>query len=88
MDIKTFTDLGFGLSALAIIWFTVRYFIGALSEKDDYLKEIIKSFQTNVDNFNTTINNHIDHERAAAEHQTKALISLTKAVNALAKKAK
>ncbi len=80
------TELGFGLSALALIWIVVKYFIGAITAKDEYIKDIIKSFQTNVDSFNTTINKHIDHQTAQAKKETAALNNLTRAINLLVKK--
>lgn len=82
-DFGFLTELGFGLSALALIWIVVKYFIETTNKKDDYIKELIKSFQTNVDGFNKTINNHIEHQTAQAKKETNALQALTRAVNHL-----
>lgn len=78
MDIATFSQLGIGLATLVILWIVVRYFIEALTKKDAYIQEIVKSF-------NTTINNHIDHQTKAADKNTKALNSLVKAISGLRK---
>lgn len=81
MDIATFSQLGIGLATLVILWIVVRYFIEALTKKDAYIQQIVKEF-------NTTINNHIDHQTQAADKQTKALNSLTKAVTTLTRRMK
>lgn len=84
MDIPAFSQLGIGLATLFILWLVVKYFIEALSKKDAYIEKV-------VDNFSTTMNNHIDHETKAWESAkvsqdktTTALVKLTKAITSLA----
>jgi len=79
MDIQTFSQLGMGMATLLILWFVVKYFIEALTKKDNYIKEIVKDF-------NITINNHIIHETEQAKKNTVALKSLTRAITSLTKK--
>lgn len=78
MDIATFSQLGIGLATLLILWIVVRYFIEALTKKDAYIEKV-------VDQFNTTINNHIDHQTKAADETNEALHSLTKAVDKMSR---
>ena len=78
MDIEAFSQLGIGLSTLLILWFVVRYFIDTLTKKDEYIARI-------VSDFNTTINNHIDHSTKAQDKNSRALEQLTKALNKLLK---
>ena len=76
MDISTFSQLGIGLSTLVILWIVVKYFIEALTKKDEYIQTIVKEF-------NMTINNHIDHATKAQIDMTRSLDALAKAVNKL-----
>lgn len=76
MDIATFSQLGIGLATLFILWLVVRYFIEAIGKKDEYIQKIVMEF-------NTTINNHIDHATQAQTKQIKSLDALTRAVNRL-----
>jgi hypothetical protein len=76
MDISTFSQLGIGLSTLVILWIVVKYFIEALTKKDDYIQTIVKEF-------NVTINNHIDHSTQAQKEMTRTLESLVKAIDRL-----
>ena len=78
MDIAAFSQLGIGVATLVILWIVVRYFIEALTKKDDYISEIVKEF-------NITINNHINHSTQAADRTTKALTALTRAISKLTK---
>lgn len=78
MDIAAFSQLGIGAATLVILWLVVRYFIEAITKKDEYIQRI-------VSDFNVTINNHIDHSTMAATETTKALNSLTKAISKLSK---
>ena len=84
MDVSAFSQLGIGVATLVILWFVVKYFIEALTKKDVYIEKI-------VDNFSTTMNNHIDHEtkaweaaKSSQEKTTSALVKLTKAITRLA----
>lgn len=80
MDVSAFSQLGIGIATLAILWLVVKYFIEALSKKDDYIQKI-------VDNFSLTMNNHIDHETKAWESakssQDKTVTALTKLIKAI-----
>ena len=84
MDIQNFSQLGIDLATLAILLLVVKYFIRALTKKDQYLKEIVGGFQKNVEGFNTTVNNHIEHETQQAQKQTEALNNLARTISALA----
>ena len=75
-ELNFFSQVGVGAATLAILWFVVKYFITAIEKKDGQIMELIRSF-------NTTINNHIVHETEAAKKETMALTHLTKAINAL-----
>lgn len=81
MDIATFSQLGIGLATLVILWLVVKYFIEAITKKDAYIQQIVKEF-------NTTINNHIDHQTQAANETRRALEALTKAINRLSSEQK
>lgn len=74
MDIASFSQLGIGVATLVILWIVVKYFIEALTKKDEYITKI-------VSDFNLTINNHIDHQTDAANKTNKALTALTRAIN-------
>lgn len=74
MDISAFSQLGIGLATLLILWFVVKYFIEALTKKDEYIAKI-------VGDFTVTITNHIVHETKAQNNTAKALEGLTKAIN-------
>ena len=76
-DLELFTNLGLAGAALAIIWFIVRYFIQAMTKKDDFIIEQTKEFTKQTASFELTIRNHISHS-------TKALNKLAKAVEHLA----
>jgi hypothetical protein len=78
MDVSLFSQLGIGLSTLVILWFVVKYFIEAMTKKDEYIIKL-------VEQFNTTINNHIQHQTAATEANADALKELTKAIANLTK---
>lgn len=78
MNTPDFTELGFGLGALALIWVVVRYFIDTVNKKDTQIA-------TMVEGFNKTINNHIAHETAQAKRQTAVLSKLDKSINCLLK---
>lgn len=81
MDVQTISQLGMGGATLLILWFVVKYFIDTLQKKDAYIKEIVKDF-------NTTINNHIVHQAEQSKKQTAAFKSLTRAIGNLVKSAK
>ena len=81
MDINAFSQLGIGIATLAILWLVVKYFIEALTKKDDYIQKV-------VDSFNLTINNHINHATKSQDSQTRALNKLTKAITELMKEIK
>lgn len=65
------TQLGVGVATLGILLIVVRYFIAALTKKDE---QMIKM----VDGFNTTINNHMKHETDAMKELTEAIRAFTK----------
>lgn len=81
MDIAAFSQLGIGVATLVILWVVVRYFIEALTKKDEYIKDVVKEF-------NTTVNNHLSHTTEAYRKQTAALNRLTKALGELMKELK
>ena len=74
MDIQTFSQLGVGLATLAILWLVVKYFIDAITKKDDYIAKI-------VGDFNLTINNHMKHETQAFSNLAKAIDHLTRKID-------
>jgi len=74
-----FTELGFGLGSLALIWVVVRYFIDTVNKKDTQISTMVESF-------NKTINNHIVHETAQSKKETASLNKLASAIIALTKK--
>jgi hypothetical protein len=71
MTPQDFTQLGFGLSALLIIFVVVKYFIAAITRKDE---QIIKL----VADFNTTISNHLTTETRAFNGLSKMVHLQTK----------
>ena len=79
MDIGAFSQLGIGIATLVILWFVVRYFIDALTRKDEYIKEVTRDFTQ-------TINNHMKHETDAFTSLAKAIEKLTKKIDAKPKK--
>jgi len=81
MDFAAISQLGIGVATLAILWLVVKYFIEALTKKDEYIQRVVEAF-------NTTINNHIDHSTQSQDKQTKALNQLTKAITVLMKEVK
>lgn len=76
MDIAELTNLSIAGFTLLILFFIVKYFVAAMTLKDQQIKEMTESFSK-------TINNHIVHEQDAYEAQTKALRSLTVAIKNL-----
>ena len=80
MDIATFSQLGIGLATLFILWIVVRYFIEALSKKEEASLKTTKMFNQTILRFNKTINNHIVHQTAAAHEQKEAMEALTTAI--------
>lgn len=79
MDIASFSQLGIGVATLAILWFVVKYFIEALTKKDDYISKIIEDF-------NAAINNHMKHETDAFNNLVKVIDKLTKRIDKTTKK--
>ena len=75
-EIKTFSQLGVGIATLVILYIVVRYFIGALTKKDEQMVKIVEEFQK-------TINNHIDHEKEQWEKTAEILRELLTAVKNL-----
>jgi len=51
----------------------LKYFCNTISNKDEYIKQIVKDF-------NTTMNNHIDHETKAHDKETNTLDKLSEAI--------
>jgi hypothetical protein len=81
MDVASFSQLGIGVATLVILWIVVKYFIEALTKKDDYIQVIVQ-------NFNTTINNHIDHQTQQSAEMTRTIEALTRAINRLTSNSK
>ena len=80
-DIPNFTELGFGLGSLALIWVVVKYFISSVDKKDLQISSM-------VEKFNETIDNHIDHQTTQAKKNATVLRKLDKSVVLLIKELK
>ncbi len=84
MNPADFTQLGFGLSALAIIFLVIKYFIESQNKKDADTKEMASNFASVVkemtNNFTNVITNHIVHETAQSKKETAVLSKLEKAI--------
>ena len=76
-NLEIFSNLGLAGAALAIIFFIVRYFVKAMTKKDDFIINQTKEFTKLTGRFDTTVRNHISHS-------TKALNKLATAVEHLA----
>ena len=85
MDIATFSQLGIGLATLFILWIVVRYFIEALGKKEENDNKKTAAFTSTINKFNKTINNHINHQTAAALEQKKAMEALTEAIKEMSR---
>jgi len=70
---QEFTQLGIAGLTLFILFFVVKYFVKAISDKDQQIKEMITQF-------NVTINNHISHSSQAFGELTDAIKELTKEI--------
>lgn len=70
------TELGVAMATLAILFFVVKYFCKALSDKDASMNKMVESFST-------TINNHIVHEIAQREKETTAINRLNETIEKL-----
>ena len=73
------TNLGVSGLTLGILFFIVRWFIQSITRKDEYIAKI-------VSDFNITITNHIKHETAVTNKNTKALDNLIKVITTMNKK--
>jgi len=76
---QEFSQLGISGLTLGILFFIVRYFITALKDKDCYIKQL-------TNDFTVVITNHIKHETAAMNKNTKALDNLIKVITTMNKK--
>lgn len=68
-----FTQLGIAGLTLAILFFVVRYFVAAMTKKDDYIQKI-------TTDFTLVINNHIDHNTRSLTKFGNSIDKLTKAI--------
>ncbi len=57
---ETLTNLGVAGATLAILFFIVKFFVSAITKKDDYITAITK-------NFTRVVENHIQHSTKALE---------------------
>ena len=67
------TQLGIAGATLIILFFVIRYFISAMTKKDD---QIIKM----ITDFNTIVSNHMDHQTEAFNALSSAIKNLTKEI--------
>ena len=67
------TQLGIAGATLIILFFVIRYFISAMTKKDD---QIIKM----ITDFNTTVSNHMDHQTDAFNALSNAIALLTQEI--------
>jgi len=68
-----FTIITLAGSMLALIWLVVRYFIGAMTKKDE---QIIKM----ITDFNRTVSSYMEHQTLAFNALSKAIKELTKEI--------
>lgn len=63
---QDFTQLGIAGATLLILLIVVRFFIQAITKKDEYIKDI-------TEKFSETINTHLTNENSAREKEMAAL---------------
>jgi len=87
-NIGQFTELGLGIATLVILFVVVRYFIKAISKKDDQILNVLDKFHKISESFNETVSNHISHHTDQAEKQIVVMKELSDGVKELTKEIK
>ena len=79
MDYTGISQLGVAGITLIILWVVVRYFITAITRKDEQMTQIVKDF-------NTTISNYMAHETIAFNELSKGIKELFAQTTAMMKR--
>ena len=74
------TQFGIAGLTLGILFFIVRYFVAALTRKDDQLLKKDDQVLEMTKMFNTTVNNHLDHSNQTLNKLSNAIEGLTKEI--------
>ena len=70
---EQFINYGLAGATLFILFFIVKYFVAAMTKKDDTLAQQFKAMTEMSEDFNKTISNHMAHEQKAFDELTKAI---------------
>lgn len=71
------TQFGIAGLTLAILFFIVRYFVAALTKKDDQILKKDDQILEMTKMFNTTVNNHMSYSNQVLKDLTGAIQKLT-----------
>jgi len=101
MNLELLKNISAEVIALFIVILVVKYFIKAMTKKDEDIKALTTSHQKKIEEltqnfvnsingitekYSTTVNNHIHHDAEAREKEGKILFNLTKVIKDLAGK--